>query len=708
MESCTGAGQNLNFVEGDPAAIAQSLTISRDHFGVPHISGPTDAHVVFGLAYARAEDHFSLIEDAVIEALGRQAEVKGESAVRDDYLVRAFRIPQLAQAEYRHLAPKIRVLADAYAAGLNFFLQTHPEEKPKRIDRFEPWHFLAVYRTSWDGMARGQAGLEGEDVAAYIRNLREKSRIGSNAWAISPRRSGNGKTYLVLNPHIPFDEPYEAHLKSGEGWNFYGELAYGENIIPVLGHNDDLAWSLTMNYPDIADAFTMIFDHPSDSLLYRYGQGYRRAEYWKDTILIRTAEGMKSRVFSFRRTIHGPLLGQVRDTGISYRLAPYEKGGLLEQFYRMSKAGSLAEFREALEIQALPAMNIMYADRYGNIFYIYDGMIPVRNEGLDWDRPVDGSVPENGWKGFHPVGELPQLLNPVSGYLQNCNSDPFHTTSSGNPAPAGFPRYMVAHESENARSERSRQLLDTLQEFSLESLGRAIMDTYVHDADRWLPLLFEEFGRLGRENRQQADPLREAVDSLRSWDRRAHVDSRAASLYFIFAEIVRHETFTRIFGTPSPEISSRWPYTTYLEQAVRLLENDKGTWKVPWGVINRHQRLPDNGRHLVNPGVHSLPLPGGNSVTGILFCAYRDPVLLDSIVTRRADAGHSYVSVVELGDTVRARSVLPYGISRDPESPHYFDQAPLFVQGRFKDVLWHDEEIEKYLEARYHPGERSR
>jgi acyl-homoserine-lactone acylase len=250
----------------DAKKLAQTVTITRDNYGIPHITGPTDESVLFGLAYARAEDHFHVIEDAVISATGRQAEVNGESSVLADYGVHAFRVCELSREEYAAFPNKIKLLCDAYAEGLNYYLKTHPEVKPKLITRFEPWEFLAVERNMWGSFGLSMSGFKEDGFSKYVNDNRREPQVGSNMWAISPVRSKNGKTYLVINPHIPADQPYEVHLKSEEGLNFYGMMAYGMNLIPPVGHNDSLGWSLTVNYPDVGDAFQMRFDDPDDSL----------------------------------------------------------------------------------------------------------------------------------------------------------------------------------------------------------------------------------------------------------------------------------------------------------------------------------------------------------------------------------------------------------------------------------------------------------
>lgn len=705
LASCKKNSPQLNS-EQYWVEMAEQVIIKRDIYGIPHIYGPTDESVVFGLAYARAEDHFELIENQVIRAIGRKAEIEGESGIQNDYIVRAFQFEKLSRREYQNLSEKHKRIVDAYSAGLNFFLEVNPEIQPKIIKQFKPWHFLALYRRSWTSQGLSQIGVFDDDVNKYLNNAAVEPNEGSNMWAISPKRSGNGKTYLVLNPHIPMDQPYEVHVKSEEGLNFYGELAYGENIFPVLGHNENLGWSLTVNYPDIADRFEITFIDSTLLNTYEYNGELKSAEKWLDTILLKTDSGFEQKVFSFTKTIHGPVLKIKGNKGVSYRVAGIDEGGSMQQFYYMNKASNLSEFKSAISSLSISYHNILYADKNGNIYYVYNGKIPRRDTSFNWTENLNGSLKETLWQGYHKLDELPSLENPEVGFIQNCNTSPFLLTTSDNPNKYDYADYMTIYESENERGERSKVILDTLKNISLTKLGDAIMDTYVHRSAKILPKLFDEYERLKKEHPDRARVIEEPIKMLENWDGYSNTNSEGASLYFIFDEFVHHEFLGKIFPITHPITSEQWPLTSYLAQTVELMIESKGTWRVPWGTINRLQRIENNDNPSVLDSITSYPLKGGSSITGIMFCAYRAPVLVDGNITRRPDAGHSYISIVEFGEETKARSIIPYGISRDSNSPHYFDQAEMFANGTFKKVLYKDEDVDKYLEVEYHPGEK--
>ena len=693
----------LTYYKIDPAEMAQTVTIKRDHYGIPHIFGPTDESVVFGLAFARAEDHFELIENAVISAIGRQAETSGKEGLQNDYINRAFKINELSQQEYESFDDKVRLLCDGYAAGLNYYLSTHPEVEPQLISQFEPWHFLAVERNMWGAFGFGQVGFIPGEVDDYIKDNRLEPSVGSNMWAISPKKTRDGKTYLVINPHIPSDQPYEVHLKSEEGMNFYGLMGYGANILPVLGHNESMGWSLTVNYPDVGDVFKMTFDHESDSLKYRFEQDYLTAKSWQDEIKIKTDSGMVNQTYSFKSTIHGPILDKDSSSYFSYNSAGFERGGSIPQFYEMCKSQNVADFRTAIARTSIAFHNFMYADKDGNIMYVYNGAIPERNDSLDWSKPVDGSLAESRWEGYHEIDELPQMFNPEIGYLQNCNSDPFLTTSTENPDSTRFPKYMTSLQPDTKRGERSKVILDTLDQITMEDLERAIMDTYVHRAEEMIPKILLEYDSLKQANPKRATLIEGPLAELNKWDRYSSIESKAASIYFLWEY---YFLAPLSFNPEAVPPNASWRHIAALEKVVDVLVNNKGTWEVAWGDIMKHQRLPNNQSGLVD-SIQHLSIAGGNGATGIMFCLWPSNDIMTSAFSR-SRGGHSYVAVVEFGEEVKAKSIIPYGISRNQNSPHYFDQAEMYAKGQFKEVLFTEAEIDAHLEEVYHPGEREK
>jgi acyl-homoserine-lactone acylase len=670
-------------------ALMTGQTIYRDTWGVPHIYGPTDASVAFGMAYAQAEDNFAHLQDNFLRALGRAAEVHGEESLRDDQLARALEIPRLAREEYERSTPRMRAIYDAYAAGLERYASKNPGV-PRILERFEPWYPLALMRLKYHQLEfLGYAGLDFKNLTVAVpsvSNTAEKPQ-GSNSWAAGAAKSASGHPLLLINPHVGFfgvGQYYEAHLHSDEGWDFSGVGRYGLPF-PYMGHNETLGWAHTDNYPDHGDLYVETFDDPSNPLAYRYGSGHRTATQWTEEIRVK---GAGTRRFTFRKTHHGPILTEHDGKPVAVKLAKIEEGGWLDQWYEMSRAKSLAEFKQALGRVAIPYMNITYADRDGNIFYVYNGTVPRRSTKFDWSKPVDGSNPETEWQGFHPFEDLPQVTNPASGFVQSCNSSPFATTTAGNPDPAGFPKYMTGPETDNGRARVSKRILSGQEKFTFDEWTRAATDTRVLEAETQIPELVAEWEKLEGSRKEALAPL---IAELKSWDRVGRLDSVAMTLFV--------EWFDRRRG--SSGASGEWALVRTLEDARQELERGWGTWRVAWGEINRLQRTSWTGTEAFSDERPSLPVAGGPGWLGIIYNFYTRR--LPASKRRYGVTGNSYVSVVEFAPQVKARSIVYFGQSGDPNSPHWFDQAPLYARGEFKPAWFTLEEIKANLERAYTP-----
>ncbi len=655
---------------------AADVEIVRDKYGVPHVYGRSDAATVFGFMYARAEDEFARIEETYYGMAGRSAEAKGVAAVASDTVVRALRIPGRARAELEQCDPEFRELCVAAADALNYYLATHPDVRPAVIEHFEPWHVLASGYSMHLGQVRN-AGLQHMGLPSNAPTDRD----GSNMWAIAPSRSASGSALLFINPHIPLTEVYEGHLHSDSGWHVSGSCAYGWGIHPILGHTDHVAWTLTVNYPDVVDVYAEKFDAEDDPLAYRYGDDYRVADIWKETLRVKAEKGFEEREITLMRTHHGPILRDRGQKKLAVRIAMMEHGGQLQQFYAMSRARNLAEFRAAVARRALIYHNVMYAGRDGHIWYVYSGAIPSRDPAFDWSKAVDGSDPGTEWRGYHELDELPQVLDPTCGYLQNCNSTPFATAAPGqNPDASDYPAYLVGRDPLNERVRMSREILSGDDDWTFDELAAAAFDRRIYAADAEIRVLAEQW-KLAEEGGTSRRDLGEVVAELQKWDRHAAVDSVATTVFMLY--------YQRSERAQQP--------LRALEIVVDDLAKAHGSWRVRWGDINRHQRPPHSDER------PSLPLAGAHGSAGIVF----------TFLSRQAGDsrryygfhGHSYVSVVELGDRVRARSLVPYGASRDPGSPHYFDQAPLYARGELKPAWFTRDEVRQNAARRYRPGQ---
>ena len=678
--------------------LAAEVTIYRDVYGVPHVYGKTDAGTVFGFAYAQAEDNFLLIEENYIRSLGRASEIYGEATLNSDRLNHALQIPELAQAEYRRLDAHTRSICDAFAAGLNYYLARHPEIKPRLLDKFEPWHPLAFIRYNYyrNGFVRDPA-ISFPNIQTAETDRRMKENQGSNGWVIGPAKSASGHALLFINPHLPFfgsGQVYEGHVHSDGGWNFTGYTRFGFPF-PYVGHNENGGWVSTDNTADQTDVYAETFDDPKRPLAYRYGNGYRTATERTAEIRVKTPAGMETRSFKMRRTHHGPILGARDGKPLAVRMAKFESDGWLREWYLMTRAKSLAELKRAIRPLNMLFGNVMYADRQGNTFYLYNGAVPRRNLQFDWTKPVDGADPATEWLGYHTIDELPQLTNPKTGWMQNCNTTPFLLTSEGNPDPKNFPKYMV-QESDNLRGEMSRKILSQNKKFTFDEWRRAAFDPTVLAAEKHLPTILEALRKTLDEsaasNDKETQNLRAAFEELSKWNRQTALDSVAMTLFSLWGD--------RIGETRANDDKSR---AAALADVLKSLERDFGSWRIAWGEINRSQRLDESQNESFKDARPSIPIPGFGGGDGAVFTFYSRPA--QGQKRRYGVAGATYISVVEFAPKVRGFSVHVFGASGHAENRHFMDQSPLYARGEYKPAWLTLEEIKANLERAYHPGE---
>jgi len=523
----------------DSLALARTVTIYRDTYGVPHVFGRTDASTVFGFAYAQAEDNFWRVEENFILALGRASELYGEKTLDEDRLNRALEIPRLAREEYARMDRQMRLLCDSFAAGFNYYLARHPEVRPRLLTKIEPWYTLAFIRYNYyqNGFARDPSLRRiGLQTAAIDNNLKEHT--GSNGWVIGPSKSATGHAMLFINPHLPFFGPgqvYEGHVHSDEGWNFTGYTRFGFPL-PYVGHNENGGWVSTDNAADLTDVYVETFDDPARPLAYKYGQGYRLATEHVEEIKVKTAAGLETRKFTMRKTHHGPIVAARDGKLLSLRMAKFESDGWLREWYDMTRAKSLAALKRTMAPLNMLFGNMMYADARGNTWYLYNGAVPRRDPRFDWTKPVDGSDPATEWQGYHTIDELPQLTNPKTGWMQNCNTSPFLLTSEGNPDPKQFPKYMV-QEGDNPRGAISREILSNKATFTFDEWRRVAFDTRVMNAGKRLPGLLAALKEKAGGNSR----LAEVYVVLAQWNQRSSNDSVAMTLFSLWHDRISRD-----------------------------------------------------------------------------------------------------------------------------------------------------------------------
>ena len=692
---------------------AQQVTILRDKWGIPHVFGKTDADAVFGMIYAQAEDDFNRVELNYINAMGRLAEVEGEKEIWRDLRMKMYIQPDAMKAKYAASPAWLQKLMNAFADGLNWYLHTHPEVKPKLITRFEPWMALSFSEGSIGG------DIESIDLKQLERFYGKRTELaqldmgkgfdpeprGSNGFAISPKLSKSGRALLMINPHTSFYFRPEVHMVSEEGLNAYGAVTWGQFFI-YQGFNDKLGWMHTSGGGDVIDEYLETVTERGGKFFYKYGEGERQVRAVPVTLPYKTPGGaMASRTVTAYFTHHGPVVRELDGKWVAVKMMD-EPLKALTQSYTRTKAKNYNAFYKAMELRTNSSNNTVYADADGNIAYFHGNFIPRRDPRFDWSKPVDGSNPATEWKGLHDIKETITLFNPSSGYISNTNNWPFSSAGASSPKRQDYPDYMWSLP-ENARGRHAERVLKGAKDFTIDSLIAASYDSHLTAFEPLLPQLFKDHEALPESDPRKAQ-LAEQVAVLRNWDQRYATASVPTSLAVYWAQdmVAQHGPRARAQGTPVVDfITARLSAEERLASLARAtdkLQSDFGDWRTPWGEINRFQRISGDIDQQYDDSKPSWPVAFASANWGSLasFGMVAKPK------TKRiyGDRGNSFVAAVEFGPRVRAKSILAGGQSGDPRSPHFSDQAEMYSRGEFKDVLFYREDIEKQLERRYHPG----
>jgi acyl-homoserine lactone acylase PvdQ len=702
-------------------ARAQQVTIIRDKWGVPHIYGKTDADAVFGLLYAQCEDDFARVEQNYIEAIGRLAEVEGESAVYHDIRARLFLDTLEAIRLYEKSPEWMKHLLDAFADGANYYLHTHPQVKPRLLSRFQPWMPLMFSEGSIGGdigtvplsgiqsfygtESPGSAMLEKHNIPEW-----EREPTGSNGFAIAPSKSASGNALLLINPHTSFYFRGEVHIVSEEGLNAYGAVTWGQFFI-YQGFNENCGWMHTSSSADAMDDYFETVVQQEGKWYYRYGKKLRAVQSRQVVQPYKDGDGSGQKAFTLFWTHHGPVVG-VRDGKWVVRKMMNTPLEALMQSYLRTKADGYKGFQKVMALRTNSSNNTVFADRQGNIAYWHGNFIPRRNPAFDWSRPVDGSNPATEWKGLHNVKEIVQVKNPSTGWLQNCNSTPFTAAAAASPKPSDFPAYM-APDPENFRGLNAVRVLARGERYTLSSLIEAAYDPHLAAFEPLIPSLLAAHEAALAQQDTLAIVLRDPVAVLRAWDYTCGVTSIATTLAILWAEKLTALVRTRLQPGQAADIismntlminaTSGAEKLQILAQTIQELETRFGTWKTSWGELNRFQRLTGKIQETYDDRLPSLPVGFTPSVWGSLAAFGARPG--SNTKKRYGYVGNSFVAVVEFGPTLKARSILAGGQSSDPASPHFRDQAEWYAQERFKDVLFYREDVEKNAERTYRPGQ---
>jgi acyl-homoserine-lactone acylase len=698
---------------------AEGITIIRDTWGIAHVYGKTDADAVFGMLYAQCEDDFERVEQNYINALGRLAEVEGEEKLYNDLRTRLFQDSTLAISIFNQSKGEMKKLMIAFADGINYFLATHSSVKPKLIKKFKPWMPLLFSEGSIGGDIEAISltrlrdfygdGKEATKIAQEnLDDGLDPEPKGSNGFAIAPSRTASGNSLFLINPHTSFYFRPEIQLTSEEGLSAYGAVTWGQFFI-YQGFNEHCGWMHTTSMADAIDEYTETIIKKDKSVFYKYGNSLLPVREKKIVLSYKSKEGPRKRAFIVYYTQHGPVIAKERENWISIKMMQ-EPLKALTQSYQRTKARGLVDFKKVMELRTNTSNNTVFADDKGNIAYFHGNFMPIRNGSYNYNLPVDGSNPETDWKGLHQASETIQIVNPKTGWIQNCNSTPFTAAGVDSPVKNDYPTYM-APDLENPRGIHAIQVLSSEKEFTLDKLIAAAYDSHLPGFEKLMPSYVSTYYHIFKTDIVTSERIKEPIELLKNWDKRYSKESVAMTIAFFWTQELRlrlSNQFTSGMGQLEMieviEKASSEIKMAALLKVLGDLERDFGTWKVQWGEVNRFQRLTGKITETFDDDKPSLPVAFTSSFYGSLaaFGSRKYP----GTKKMYGYVGNSFVAAVEFGKKVKAKSVLAGGVNNDPTSNHFIDQALIYCEPRFKDVLFYRDDVEKNSERKYHPGEK--
>ncbi len=718
---CAACTPNLsaNTEMAEWQAQARNVTIIRDDWGIAHVYGKTDADAVFGAIYAQAEDDFNRIETNYLNSMGRLAEAEGESAIWRDLRMKLFIDPAEMKKLYAAAPADLRKVMDAWADGLNFFLATHPDVKPRVITRFEPWMPLtfsegsiggdiervnlnqleAFYGrpTGTGGQARGQ--MLDATATSLAPSHDDNEPRGSNGIVVGPSNTVNKRALLLINPHTSFFFRSELQMVSEEGLNAYGASTWGQFFI-YQGFNDKTGWMHTSSSVDNIDEYLETITRTGGSVSYKHGSEEKPVVQKVITVPYKTPNGMATREFTTYRTHHGPIVRELEGKWVAIRLME-EPLKALQQSWGRTKTRNLQEYLKVMELHTNSSNNTLFADAEGNFAYLHSNFVPRRDTTFNWTRPVDGSNPATDWKGVHAVSESPNVINPKSGWAYNTNNFPYSAAGPDSPKQSDYPKYMDAG-SENPRGIHAIRLLQNKKDFTIQGLIDAAFDSYMPAFETSIPPLLKAYDTAPASHPLK-EKLSEPIQLLRNWDYRWSATSVPTSLAVFYASSGggrggRGGRAGAESGVPESE-----RLLQQLSAAVDRLQADFGSWKTPWGEINRFQRISPEIVHPFDDSKPSIPVMFTSATYGSLASFGAAP--RNGTKKWYGTSGNSFVAVVEFGkDSVRARAVTAGGESGDPASKHFTDQATRYATGNLRDVYFYRHQLRGHTEREYRPG----
>jgi acyl-homoserine-lactone acylase len=672
---------NSTYSQIDP----YNVEIVRGKYGTPHIFGQTDADAAFGLAWAHAEDDFKTIQETFLPSKSLMGHYLGKEGVKLDYISQLLKCEELVEKEIDNFSPKLLSVLDGYVQGLNAYAKKFPNKVlVKKSFPMTAKEYLVGFNFVihfFSDISKVLKDLYSNDIPLIQDSV--LNNIGSNGFAFKKSKTLENKTFININTHQPLEGPfswYEAHLHSQEGWNMLGGLFPGSPF-PFIGTNENIAWTHTYNYPDLIDIYQMQI-HPHKKKYYLFDDEWIKFDVSRAKLSIKLKNGI---VIPLRKKIlwsnYGPVVKN--DSGVfSFHLNALENIAAIEQWYEMNKASNFEEFKQALEIMGIPRFNIVYADREDNIFYMSNGQIPLRDSIYNWNSTLPGNTSRTKTKGCFSIADLPTLENPNSGYIFNTNNTPYNCTfKEDNLIETNFHAALGYREKYNNRSLRFEELISGYDKVSYEDFV-AIKYDQQYANPIFCPFKINKVFEVDYSKEYE---ISEITSIIQNWNRRAEVYNFGAAHFSIFFKFLRKNLKKSQF-----DYEKSIPDSILINNLIKtknyILKNF-GNLDITLGDYQKHVRA-------------NVEIPIGGLVDMIAESSsknYKDGKV-------KIVKGDSYIMLVQFGEGLPViETVLPYGISNDPASPHFTDQMSLYASQNRKKMSLKKEVIYKNASKIYHP-----
>src|SRR5688572_10467428 len=645
------------------------------------------------------------------------AEVKGVSSLYDDLLIRMIIDSADAVKDYNNSPAWLKKLCNAFADGINYYLY-NKNTKPALLNRFKPWYPLLWTDGSIGAISTADISVNelrnfysGGPSVSIIKQEQEEILTGSNGFAFSPKITESGNAILYINPHVTFYFRPEVHMVSEEGLNAYGAVTWGQFFV-YQGFNEHCGWMHTSSAVDAADTYIEKISKKDNKWVYEYDGKIKPVIQKRISIKAKKQTGIETTNFNALFTHHGPIMANRNGQWLSVRADNRIMNGLV-QCWQRTKAKSFNDFKKTLDLKGNISNNTVYADAEGNIAYWHGNRIPKRDTKYDWSKAVDGSISATEWNGYHGINETVQSINPPNGWLQNCNSTPFTVAGINSPKKENYPAYM-APDGENFRGINAVRVLSEGNKYTIDKVIRAGYDTRLSGFEVLVPALVNAFEKNIGYNDSLYALLVGPVHVLKNWDFRSHENSIATTVAVEWGQKLL-PAINRIRVAPPGDDdqvgrTKQFAATASVQDlllpllaSTNELDAKFGRWQIPWGKINRFQRISSDIDNKFDDTKPSVPVGFASAQWGMLP-SYVSRVFPNTIKKYGVN-GNSFICAVEFGKRIKARSLLAGGQSGDPQSKHFFDQGLMYSKGQFKDVLFYKEDVLKHVERRYHPGE---